>query len=141
MLARFAIVASACLAVALGGCSLDPLEHREHQRLHRDQGDGRHQDQSARERRELQRRPRHLRERPRHLGRATTLNKVGSCQTIIKNQIKTIDDNTHHDREDPLAGKTATATVQSTFNGKKVDSSMTLDKQSGGWRIAAISAL
>lgn len=69
------------------------------------------------------------------------LNKVGSCQTIIKNQIKTIDDNTITIEKISLAGTTATATVQSTVNGKKVDSSMTLAKQSGGWRIATISAL
>jgi copper chaperone CopZ len=66
---------------------------------------------------------------------------VGSCQTIIKNQIKTIDDNTITIEKISLAGTTATATVQSTVNGKKVDSSMTLAKQSGGWRIATISAL
>jgi len=69
------------------------------------------------------------------------LNRIGSCQTIIKNQIKTIDDNTITIEKIKLAGTTATATVQTTYNGKKVDSSMTLIKQSGGWRIKGISAL
>lgn len=140
MLARFAIVASACLALTLGGCSLTPSSSANTSgftgtkatiatKINQLASDVSSSDGLD------------ICENVLATSVRAKLNKVGSCQTIIKNQIKTIDDNTITIEKISLAGTTATATVQSTFNGKKVDSSMTLAKQSGGWRIATISAL
>lgn len=140
MLARFAIVASACLALTLGGCSLTPSSSANTSgftgtkatiatKINQLASDVSSSDGLD------------ICENVLATSVRAKLNKVGSCQTIIKNQIKTIDDNTITIEKISLAGTTATATVQSTVNGKKVDSSMTLAKQSGGWRIATISAL
>jgi hypothetical protein len=140
VLARFAIVASACLALTLGGCSLTPSSSANTSgftgtkatiatKINQLASDVSSSDGLD------------ICENVLATSVRAKLNKVGSCQTIIKNQIKTIDDNTITIEKISLAGTTATATVQSTVNGKKVDSSMTLAKQSGGWRIATISAL
>ena len=69
------------------------------------------------------------------------LNSIGSCATIIENQLKTIDDFTLTVETISLNGKTATARVQSSLNGTKVISSVSLQKASVGWRITSVGKL
>ncbi len=71
----------------------------------------------------------------------TALNKVGSCQTIIDNQLKTIDDYTLTIESIKLSGTLATARVQTEHNGKKVIQTVSLEHAKAGWRIASISGL
>jgi len=66
------------------------------------------------------------------------LNQIGSCTTIITNQLKTSDDYTLTVESIKVSGSTATAQVQTVHNGKKVISTVSLLKQSGGWRLASI---
>jgi hypothetical protein len=70
-----------------------------------------------------------------------TLNKVGSCSTIITNQLKTIDDFTLTIESIKLAGSAASARVQTERSGAKVIQTVSLAHQPAGWRIAAISAI
>jgi hypothetical protein len=71
----------------------------------------------------------------------STLNKSGSCQTSIDNQLKTIDDFTLTVESIKLAGSSASARVQTEYNGSKVISTVTLAHEKAGWRINSISAL
>ena len=66
------------------------------------------------------------------------LNQIGSCTTIVTNQLKTSDDYTLTVESIKVSGSTATAQVQTVHNGKKVISTVSLLKQSGGWRLASI---
>jgi hypothetical protein len=70
-----------------------------------------------------------------------TLNRSGSCQTDVKNQIKTIDNFTLTIEAIKVAGKTATARVQTEVNGQKTISTVSLAHEKAGWRISSISAL
>ncbi|MGA2006759.1 MAG: hypothetical protein ABSH27_04270 [Solirubrobacteraceae bacterium] len=66
------------------------------------------------------------------------LNKTGSCQTSIDNQLKTIDTFTLTVESIKLAGSAAaTARVQTELDGKKVIQTVSLAHQSNGWRITA----
>jgi len=84
----------------------------------------------------------------------STLNKTGGCSTVIDNQLKTIDDFTLTVESITLAGSTgagkstvppvgstASARVKTEVNGKKVISTVSLTHTKAGWRIASISAL
>jgi copper chaperone CopZ len=69
------------------------------------------------------------------------LNKHGGCATDIDNQLKTIDVFTLTVESIPkLSGSTATALVQTTVEGKKVKSTVTLTHEKAGWRIASLGA-
>ncbi|HXR14093.1 MAG TPA: nuclear transport factor 2 family protein [Solirubrobacteraceae bacterium] len=66
------------------------------------------------------------------------LNQLGTCATIIDNQLKTSDDFTMTVEAIKVTGSTATAQVKTVRNGKKIISTVSLVKQSGGWRITSI---
>jgi len=66
------------------------------------------------------------------------LNQIGSCEKIIDNQLKTSDDFTLTIKKIDIAGKTATARVQTQHNGDKVTSTVSLLKQNGLWRLKSI---
>jgi hypothetical protein len=66
------------------------------------------------------------------------LNKVGNCTTIIDDQLKTTDDSTLTIEKINVSGTTATASVQTVHDRKKVLSTVTLVRQSGSWRVASI---
>jgi hypothetical protein len=74
-------------------------------------------------------------------GLRAKLNSSGSCQTSIDNQLKTIDDFTLTVESIKLAGSSASARVQTEYNGSKVISTVTLVHQKAGWRINSIAAL
>jgi copper chaperone CopZ len=69
------------------------------------------------------------------------LGKAGGCATDINNQLKTIDNFTLTVETIKVSGSTATASVQTTDDGKKVISKVTLAHQKAGWRVASIGAL
>ena len=66
------------------------------------------------------------------------LNKIGNCTTIINNQLKTSDDYTLTVEAIKVTGSNASAQVKVEQNGKKVISTVSLIKQSGGWRVSSI---
>jgi hypothetical protein len=66
------------------------------------------------------------------------LNKIGTCATIIDNQLKTADDSTLVVEAINVTGSTATAQVKVEQNGKKVISTVSLLQQNGGWRVSSI---
>jgi hypothetical protein len=66
------------------------------------------------------------------------LNKVGSCATIIDDQLKTTDDSTLTIESIKVTGASASAQVQTVHDDKKVISTVTLVRQSGSWRVATI---
>jgi hypothetical protein len=66
------------------------------------------------------------------------LNKIGSCATIIQDQLKTTDDSTLTIEAIKVKGSNASAQVQTIHDRNKVISTVTLVKQSGGWRISGI---
>jgi hypothetical protein len=69
------------------------------------------------------------------------LKKSGSCQTDLDNQLKTIDDFTLTIESIKVAGKTATARVQTKVNGQKTISTVSLADEKAGWRISSIGQL
>jgi copper chaperone CopZ len=137
---RALIIASACLAVTLGGCSLAPSSSSSSagytgtkalvattlNLLASDSSSSNGLDMCE-----------HV------LGSAlrTALNKSGSCQTDVENQLKTIDDFTLTIESIKVAGKTATARVQTKVNGQKTISTVSLADEKAGWRISSISQL
>jgi hypothetical protein len=66
------------------------------------------------------------------------LNQLGTCATIIDNQLKTSDDFTLTVEAIHVTGSSATAQVKVVRNNKKVISTVSLLKQTGGWRVSAI---
>ena len=134
MSTRVFILGGACVAVALGGCSLTPSKTA---------SSGAFTGQAA--------------------GVATTLNllasdagstggadicknvfakallakinKLGDCATIINNQLKTADDFTLTIKKINVVGSTATASVQTVRYGKKVIQTVHLQLEPAGWRI------
>ncbi len=70
-----------------------------------------------------------------------TLNASGSCQTKIDNQLKTIDDFTLTIESIKVSGSTATARVQSEYNGSKVIQPVKLVDQKAGWRISSVGSV
>jgi len=138
---RALILASACLAVTLGGCSLAPSSSSSNTAgytgtkalvastlnlLASDSNSTNGLDICE-----------HV------LGSAlrAALNRSGSCQTDVNNQIKTIDNFTLTIESIKVSGKTATARVQTEVNGQKTISTVSLADQKAGWRISSISQL
>jgi hypothetical protein len=66
------------------------------------------------------------------------LNQIGTCATIIDNQLKTADDSTLTVEAIKVTGSSASAQVETEQNGKKVISTVTLLQQNGSWRLASI---
>jgi len=66
------------------------------------------------------------------------LNKIGTCATIIDNQLKTIDDTTLAIESISLSGSNATAKVRTVNAGNKVISTVTLHNETAGWRITGL---
>jgi hypothetical protein len=137
---RIFILGSACLAVTLGGCSLTPTSSSNSggytgtkalvastlNLLASDANSGNGLD---------------ICEHVLASGLRAQLNRSASCQKSIDNQLKTIDDFTLTVESIKLAGSSASARVQTEYNGSKVISTVTLTHQKAGWRINSISAL
>ena len=70
-----------------------------------------------------------------------TLNKLGSCATIVDNQLKTADDFTLTVKTVKVTGSTATANVQTVRYRVKVTQTVSLKRESGTWRLASASAV
>jgi hypothetical protein len=66
------------------------------------------------------------------------LNRIGSCATIIDNQLKTADDFTLTIKSITVNASSATARVQNVVKGKKVISTVHLVKQSRRWGISGV---
>ncbi len=70
----------------------------------------------------------------------TRLGGTAGCEAAIKNQLAEIDSlevSVQSLKLDPAA-KTATATVKSTYEGKKQSKTLTLVKEGGRWKIASL---
>jgi hypothetical protein len=65
----------------------------------------------------------------------TRLDKIGKCATIINNQLKTIDDFKLTIKAIMVTGNAATARVQTVHNGTKVVQTVSLTREPAGWRI------
>ena len=64
----------------------------------------------------------------------------GSCQAALKNQLLQIDATGLTIRSIAVTGKTATARVKSTYSGRTRESTLTLVKEGGRWRISGVSS-
>jgi hypothetical protein len=138
---RVVILGSACLAVALGGCSLTPSSSTNSSGftgqkaqiattlnlLASDSNSANGLD---------------ICEHVLASAIRSELNRSGSCQTKIKNQLKTVDDFTLKVESIAVAVScvSATAKVQTVYDGKKVIQTVALAKQKAGWRITSASA-
>jgi hypothetical protein len=138
--ARAAILGGACVAVALGGCSLTPTSSSNASgftgtkaliaaKLNLLASDGSSSNGSDICKNVLAPAVR------------SKLNSIGNCATIIDNQLKTIDDFTMTIKTISVAGKSATAHVQTSLNGTKVTSEVSLAKSSVGWRISSLGSI
>jgi hypothetical protein len=137
---RVLILGSACLALALGGCSLSPTSSSNSSGftgakavvatklnlLASDANSANGSDICK-----------------NVLGQAlrASLNREGGCQTDIDNQLKTIDDFSLSIESIKVTGSTATAQVKTEYYGKKVYSPVKLAHEHAGWRIVSIGAL
>jgi hypothetical protein len=134
------MVAYACLAVALGGCSLTPTSSKNTsgftgaKALIAAKVNLLASDASSNNGTDLCKNV---------LAPAvrSDLNSIGNCATIIENQLKTIDDFTVTVKTISVNGDNATARVQSSLNGTKVISPVSLRKASKGWRITSVGNL
>jgi hypothetical protein len=137
---RAAILGGACLAVALGGCSLTPTSSTNASgftgakaliaaKLNLLASDGSSSNGSD------------ICKNVLAPARRSKLNSIGSCATIIDNQLKTIDDFTLTIKTISVAGKSATAHVQTSLNGTKVISVVSLAKSSAGWRVSSLGSI
>jgi hypothetical protein len=70
-----------------------------------------------------------------------TLNKLGSCATVIDHQLKTVDDFTLTVKKVKVTGSTATASVQTVRYRVKVTQTVSLKLESGAWRLVSVSAV
>ena len=135
-----AVIGSACLAVALSGCSLTPSSTA---------SSGGFSGQAARVATVL-----NTLASDASSGNGTdicktvldsqlraTLNKLGTCATLINNQLKTIDDFTLSVKKVTVTGSTATASVQTVRYRVKVTQTVSLKLESGAWRLASASAV
>jgi hypothetical protein len=135
-----AVIGSACLAVALSGCSLTPSSTA---------SSGGFTGQAARVATVLNT----LASDASSANGAdicktvldsklvATLNKLGDCATLIDNQLKTVDDFTLTVKKVNVAGSTATASVQTVRYRVKVTQTVSLKLESGAWRLASASAV
>jgi hypothetical protein len=64
----------------------------------------------------------------------------GSCQAALKNQLLQIDATGLTIKSISVNGKTATARVKSTYSGKTRESTLTLVKEGGRWKISGASS-
>lgn len=147
MRSRLVIVAGACVAVALGGCSLTPSASSNSggftgtsadvattlNLLASDGNSANGADICAKVLSTAL---------VKSLNRvAAAANKGDTCATVIDNQLKTVDDFSLTIKTIVIKGSTATARVQTTYLGKKVVSGVGLIDESAGWRIASITGL
>jgi hypothetical protein len=65
------------------------------------------------------------------------LDKLGKCSTIVANQLKTVDDFKLTIKAITVKGKTATARVQTVHNGTKVVQTVSLTREPAGWRVVS----
>jgi hypothetical protein len=135
-----AVIGSACLAVALGGCSLTPSSSASSagftgqaalvastlNTLASDASSGNGAD---------------ICKTVLDSSVRATLNKLGSCATILDNQLKTVDDFTLTVKAVKITGSTATASVQTVRYRVKVTQTVSLKRESGAWRLASASAV
>ncbi len=68
----------------------------------------------------------------------TRLGGMKGCESALKDQLSEIDSLQVEVRSIKLAGGSATATVRSTYNGKLTQSSLTLVKEGGGWKVSGL---
>ena len=136
---RVVILGSACLAVTLGGCSLTPSSSTNSSGftgqkaqvatvlnlLASDSNSANGLD---------------ICEHVLSSSLRSELNRSGSCQTKIKNQLKTIDDFTLTVESITVSGAAATAKVQTVNDGKKVIQTVALAHEKAGWRITSASS-
>ena len=66
------------------------------------------------------------------------LNSIGSCTTIISNQINTVESFSMTVTKYGVAGNSATALVKSPYNGTNRLYTIKLIKQGGTWRISGL---
>jgi hypothetical protein len=66
------------------------------------------------------------------------LNKLGTCATIIDDQLKTSDDSTLTVEAIQVKGNNASAQVETVHDRNKVISTVKLVYQNGLWRVSAI---
>ena len=66
------------------------------------------------------------------------LGGTAACQTIITAQLKTTDDFSLAVKAVTLSGKTATASVQTVVAGKKKLQSLRLHQDAAGWRVDSL---
>lgn len=67
------------------------------------------------------------------------LNSIGSCTTIISNQINTVESFSMTVTKYGVAGNSATALVKSPYNGTNRLYTIKLIKQGGTWRISGLN--
>ena len=67
------------------------------------------------------------------------LNSIGSCTTIIGNQINTVESFSMTVTKYGVAGNSATALVKSPYNGTNRLYTVKLVKQAGTWRISGLN--
>jgi hypothetical protein len=67
------------------------------------------------------------------------LNSIGSCKTIIGNQLNTAQEFTLTPTKYGVNGNTATAIVKAIANGKNTLYTVTFVKQAGTWKISGLS--
>jgi hypothetical protein len=147
MRSRLVIVAGACVAVALGGCSLTPTSSGSSggftgtsadvattlNTLSSDGSSANGADICAKVLSAAL---------VKSLNRVAAATKKGdTCATVIDNQLKTVDDFTLSIKTIVIKGSTATARVQTAYLGKKVVSGVGLVDEPAGWRIASITGL
>jgi Putative lumazine-binding len=147
MRSRVVIVAGACVAVGLGGCSLTPTSSGSSggftgtsadvaTTLNTLSSDGTSANGAD------------ICAKVLSTALVKTLNRVAAaakkgdtCATVVVNQLKTVDDFSLSIKTIVIKGSTATARVQTAYLGKKVVSGVSLVNESGSWRIASIGAL
>jgi hypothetical protein len=66
------------------------------------------------------------------------LNKIGTCSTIVDDQLKTADDSTLTIKTISVTGNNASAVVQTVHDRNKVTSTVKLVQQGGVWHVASI---
>ena len=72
---------------------------------------------------------------------ATVVQRLGgtkACEAAIKEQLKEIDSTELEVQSVKVAGDVATVTVKSVYGGKKRQSTLTLRKEGGKWKIVSL---
>ena len=137
---RAVILGSACVAVALSGCSLTPSKSASNggftgqkglvasalNTLASDASSGNGAD---------------ICKTVFDSALRAALNKLGTCAKIVDDQLKTIDDFTLSVKAVNVTGSTATASVQTVRYRTKVLQNVTLKYESGAWRLASGSTI